>query len=1189
MKAKIYLAKPSGEWIGCPNGIRMDTVNVKFHATDIWEMHFEVDRSINDPSSGRLITSDYYDSIRFGMKLYLDDATYPAYFIISEEPSITIDGNTEVKSVTCRSCESELQNIFKTIQINTGVRNISQEYLIEGNINPYTGLPIEYISLVNYEETEKSLLHLLLKDSDWNVAPGIKSEICQRKYCFCLDHTDIYSFLTQSLAGTCLCFIHFDRKNKTVALIDKEDYGMDTGIFLSYRNLLNKLDKAPINDNSIITKLYPSGSNGLGIYYANFGQDFLTDFDYYANAKDEYGNNKFISKELAEKYNTYIWETDHEKTEYDGKEYTRRELYMELSKKYNSLLREQTELTNRVPNDGCSIDYTTFKYDELIASLKAYQNALYTLITLYKNEYGVVGPDEEPPGFLSPADEEKIKDTIYGYDYAAYKNVILPKIYEALKIWCKTNSKGDLCADDASETSLVVINENTLVPYHGGMATNPAYSDDIIKTIDSYLYDFDLYGLDELNAKRISWLTAADTLYTEGFILEKDALNQPVKYNTPDDTGWNALGNHRKNFTGKSNYIEKLNLYLDYMSFDTRNNSITGTSGKGIIRQCEDKIKDLEMEIAKKKTEMDTINAIRSKLSACYSFDHYFTKEEKKVFTILTNEEQYQNDTILITNLDDSSSEIDKQNDLYMDAKNILYMKSHPQWRFQIQADNLFDIHEMSNLTHDFIIGNYIRVQTNLYKDEFVKLRLIAVETNPCAMTDQLNIEFSDITYTYRHADDFDYIFSKLYKGSSPSSFTDSSSSGGKGNFGSNIPDIQISNNMLNALLSSEKFGTAVTDVILDHITANKGCFQDILAGSIMANSVSVGKTVIDGECLITGQIKSINYNGTNKNNVYQIDNSSGSILNLDDGQFSLAGGKLKWDSNILAIEGNISANSLVLKPNGTMSGISSSNLSDANKIIRKDSEIGIQSANHNSDYMKISSNGLLEADNAIIHGTIYANAGIFNGEISAKNGSIGGYTIGDHTLIGNNVGISSLSGHGYAFWAGNNDSTKAPFRVGHDGKLTASSVHVSGGSICIGDNFVVDQNGVSYLSNATINGDIYAKGKIHLYSQLYSDYIETISIDTDTWTSSMTTTFTNGNVSISLITLEPSDDGEEEIIVVGGSNIDAEETYTSINQMIKLDGRVVLTHAKSKAKYHSNRRPLYIDTDTGEIFYYPA
>lgn len=124
------------------------------------------------------------------------------------------------------------------------------------------------------------------------------------------------------------------------------------------------------------------------------------------------------------------------------------------------------------------------------------------------------------------------------------------------------------------------------------------------------------------------------------------------------------------------------------------------------------------------------------------------------------------------------------------------------------------------------------------------------------------------------------------------------------------------------------------------------------------------------------------------------------------------------------------------------------------------------------------------------------------NGNITATAGTIGGYTIGTYTLIGGNVGMCSTSGQGWAFWAGASTGANAPFHVGHNGTLYATSANItgtisgssinggtvsgtsisggsitgttiSGGSLTIGDNFSVTSSGVLTAQSANISGSI--------------------------------------------------------------------------------------------------------------------
>ncbi len=72
------------------------------------------------------------------------------------------------------------------------------------------------------------------------------------------------------------------------------------------------------------------------------------------------------------------------------------------------------------------------------------------------------------------------------------------------------------------------------------------------------------------------------------------------------------------------------------------------------------------------------------------------------------------------------------------------------------------------------------------------------------------------------------------------------------------------------------------------------------------------------------------------------------------------------------------------------------------------------------------------------------SNANI-SGTITSEKGSIGGFTISQYNIEGTNVGLGCASGHDYAFWAGNSTGSASPFRVGHDGSLTATKATITG------------------------------------------------------------------------------------------------------------------------------------------------
>lgn len=79
-------------------------------------------------------------------------------------------------------------------------------------------------------------------------------------------------------------------------------------------------------------------------------------------------------------------------------------------------------------------------------------------------------------------------------------------------------------------------------------------------------------------------------------------------------------------------------------------------------------------------------------------------------------------------------------------------------------------------------------------------------------------------------------------------------------------------------------------------------------------------------------------------------------------------------------------------------------------------------------------------------NGNLIAKNANLSGKITATDGSIGKFKITDQWLItGSGSTCAGLGGSGQAFWAGAENSTVAPFRVGYDGSFTSSNADISG------------------------------------------------------------------------------------------------------------------------------------------------
>ena len=159
MRNEIFLCKPRGAIVASLT-VDEDSVSLTESVASPWELSFTVHRYIN------LEETPYYQSLSEMMELYLVSDFVSARFIIDEEPAIASDGEDEVKTVTAHSIEVELQyKNLENFQINTG-KPESQENLVKGdlggnpilstdtnkvaydyNLNPYTNLPVDYISV----------------------------------------------------------------------------------------------------------------------------------------------------------------------------------------------------------------------------------------------------------------------------------------------------------------------------------------------------------------------------------------------------------------------------------------------------------------------------------------------------------------------------------------------------------------------------------------------------------------------------------------------------------------------------------------------------------------------------------------------------------------------------------------------------------------------------------------------------------------------------------------------------------------------------------------------------------------------------------------------------------------------------------------------------------------------------------
>lgn len=156
-----------------------------------------------------------------------------------------------------------------------------------------------------------------------------------------------------------------------------------------------------------------------------------------------------------------------------------------------------------------------------------------------------------------------------------------------------------------------------------------------------------------------------------------------------------------------------------------------------------------------------------------------------------------------------------------------------------------------------------------------------------------------------------------------------------------------------------------------------------------------------------------------------------------------------------------------IIATSGTIGGFTLSTNSIQNGTFGQDGSVMMSLGSNNSASIGGSSN---------INGWTFTAGSKFgvtkNGAMYATSGKIGKYTITDSCLTtGGGSGCTGMGGT-HAFWAGSDDSSNAPFRVGYNGLLYASSATITGNitatSGTIGGCSI--KNNVLQIANANIN-----------------------------------------------------------------------------------------------------------------------
>lgn len=913
---KIYLCQPDNTKRYILNGVQTDTVDFYPQIKGYSELSFDVNRFLS--IDGQLVESNGYEELKSYMKLYLEDIGY----FIMEPPVTSFDGNYEYKSITAYSAEKEFESRdWVGIKINTGESD-SMEYFNtdESNKDEY-GFAKRYVTLVNYTDENLSFLHQILKKMStvWHIG-YISSKLLDAKVPWLeIDSENLYAVMTSEVGPRMSCLFIFDYLNFEINVIHKDELDkidLDTGIYIGFRNLENNV-QINVNNDSIFTRFSVKGDGELEFRDVNYGDNTIINLDYFLGEP-------YMEEETAQKYRDWQEFRD-----------AHREEYIDLTRQQLELTERRYERVYRVPSDEAYwSNWENINEEGLAENLAYFRNQIELLqISVEPVVEGRTEEDMYIDGkyvpLLKHGDYPYYVDklqwnhnyTIHGFsnttvdvtdenaptehiyvdraqmEHCGYEIVVNYTFkYHPETIEEQTNHELYLQAlyDQVNiyggyYTYYEII--NYIIPYILIAYDNLGKIDDDKEEPDTDIADaWELYGLEELKGVRDSYIDKmkALSLYSKDWDDMTDEEKAKVMLNYADDDS----GERYEQLAGRKEYVK----YKTALG----NEETEGT----IYYQ----IKALEDEIAEIDAQLEIIDSTSLEYQIIMNLwatneelqeleyldsslieerqDFLFDEDELNTFHSLLKDTDYTNSNILATSIFSVEEQLQAEKDLFEDAADKLSEVSQPQYTFSINMDNFFRLPEYESWAEEFEpyqptallsymppLGMLKFIHVEIRDDYPIKLRVVGYRWNPCEITPDLTIQFSNFITSRSGRSDLTELLSQENNRGSKNSI--------KIGNGSAESAQEYCNNLMELLKNNSIFTKAVTNIAGNVSGAlDVGAVQGIISSSTVPimNIVGTSEQIAD---FITNAIN-------NASNVQNMGNAIATkVLEADQGIFN--------------------------------------------------------------------------------------------------------------------------------------------------------------------------------------------------------------------------------------------------------------------------------------------------------------
>ena len=925
----IILANRNGNKLGQLK-VNADSIELIDKFNDASEMSFTINKYIDNK-----LTPLWEKVVDFKL-IYCKE--WNAWFEIKVE----LDEETEtVKTVFCTQLgQAELSQIMLyNIEINTE-KDIERD---------------DYKISILYDENnpEASILNRILKDKAPHYSiKHVSSTIEKIQRSFSFDGTSILDAFNE-IAEEIGCLFQYDaaiddngRLQRTISVYDLKQYCIDCGYRGDFTDKCSKCGSTDIIKGYGDDTLIFVTSDEL----ASEGIQLVTDTDSVKNCfKLEAGDDLMTAtvRNCNPNGTDYIWYfSDAVKEDMSDELVSKLNSYDEMYKEYynnakSSINYDQLVLYNRLVNKYSPYNEKLQKITTPITGYSSLMNAYYNTIdlALYLKsglmpsiEMSETSAEEQASLLTSSSLSSVAVDTknISSISLATANSAVLSMAKIIVKSTYKVEvATSTLSSDSSSKVwngEFVITNysddEDTFTTETISVRINNDAESFIKQKIDKALNkeDVDDYSISGLFKKNY------DDFCNE---LKKYALNPLNSFYDACDACLNILIDQ-----GAGNKDEKPDLYKKlYEPYYNKSSAIAAE-----IKLREDEIvviegvwdkTDEENPVLITKGLQQYIEECRDEIQESLDFEKHLGEELLLEFCAYRREDTYSNDNYISDGLNNAEL-FKKAQEFYEVAENEIYKSAELQCSISTTLNNLLAIDKFKPLVDSFENGNWIRVQVD---GGIYKLRLLEYQIN-FGSFENIPVEFSEVTKIKNGITDVESILSQASSMATSYSYTQKQAIKGdeaKASVdkwltnGLNSALVQIQSNddeeitfTKNGLLcrsyndideaySDKQFklthnimayttdnwktvSAALGEHEYSYYDSNKKIQNDIDYG-LSAKFVNAG--YINGSQIIGGEIYSQNYAST-----------TGTYMNLNDGNFSWAGGRIKYDGNAVTLSG---------------------------------------------------------------------------------------------------------------------------------------------------------------------------------------------------------------------------------------------------------------------------------------------